>query len=144
MFSYLRRSRAHPTAEAVFAALRGALPTLSRTTIYSTLHQLAAKHLALALHAEDDEVRYDGDVTPHAHFKCRSCGGFYDVPYPDGVKGGFADLPPGFVADDEQLVYYGVCRQCSGGKSPRGRGGQRAKTAISKPNQTARRKEHRK
>ena len=124
VLEFLRGSKAHPTVDAVFAALRKKLPTLSRTTVYSTMHQLAAKHLVLALHAEDEEIRYDGDVAPHAHFKCRVCGGFYDIPYPKGVTGGFAALPPGFVADDEQLVYYGICERCSKRNRPHGRNNQ--------------------
>ena len=121
VFGFLRGSREHPTVDAVFAALRGRIPTLSRTTVYSTMHQLAGRGLVRALHAEDDEMRYDGDVAPHAHFKCRVCGVLYDVPYPQGSSGRFAALPPGFVADDEQLVYYGTCERCSaGGRRPRG------------------------
>ena len=121
VFELVRASKAHPRVDAVFAALRKRLPTLSRTTVYSTMHQLAAKGLVRALRAEAEETRYDGDVAPHAHFKCRACGAFCDVPYPPGVTGPFAALPPGFVAEDEQLVYYGLCERCARGNRPSGR-----------------------
>ena len=121
VFEFVRGSKAHPTVDAVFAALRRRMPTLSRTTVYTTMHALAAKGLVTALRAEDEELRYDGDLVPHAHFKCRACGGFYDVPYAPGCAGGFAALPEGFESDDEQLVYYGRCGRCSKGGVPRGR-----------------------
>lgn len=121
VFELVRGSKSHPTVDAVFAALRRKMPTLSRTTVYTTMHSLAAKGLVTALRAEDEELRYDGDLVPHAHFKCRSCGGFWDVPYPPGVTGAFAALPPGFAAEDEQLVYYGLCQRCAAREAPRGR-----------------------
>ena len=121
VFEFIRGSKAHPTVEAVFAALRKRMPTLSRTTVYTTMHALAAKGLVTALRAEGEELRYDGDRASHAHFKCRACGGFYDVPYPPGVTGGFAALPPGFAAEEEQLVYYGLCERCARGNRPSGR-----------------------
>ena len=136
VFEFIRGSKAHPTVETVFAALRKRMPTLSRTTVYTTMHALAAKGLVTALRAEDEELRYDGDLVPHAHFKCRVCGGFYDVPYPPGVTGSFAALPPGFAAEDEQLVYYGLCKRCAGREAPRGR--------CNQPNQPTGKKEQEK
>ena len=121
VLEFLCGSKAHPTVETVFAALRKRIPTLSRTTVYTTMHQLAAKGLVRALHVEDEEMRYDGDVSPHAHFKCRVCGGFYDVPYAPGREGPFAALPSGFVAEEEQVVYFGACEGCARKKGLPGR-----------------------
>jgi len=105
--------RDHPTVDAVFAELRKRLPTLSKTTVYTTMQLLAEKKLIGAVHAESDEVRYDGMCQFHAHFKCKRCGKLYDISLPHAHRKAFADMPKGFVFEDEELTYYGLCPNCS-------------------------------
>ena len=48
------------------------IPTLSKTTIYNTLKTFAEKGLVSSITIEDNEVRYDADISLHGHFKCIS------------------------------------------------------------------------
>jgi len=105
--------RDHPTVDTIYAELRKQLPTLSKTTVYTTMQLLADKRLVGAVHAEADEVRYDGMCGFHAHFKCRRCGELYDIPMPCEHRRSFADMPEGFVFENEELTYYGLCPNCS-------------------------------
>jgi len=108
--------RDHPTVDAVFAELRRKMPTLSKTTVYTAMRLLAKNQLIGTVHAERGELRYDGMPGFHAHFKCRKCGGLFDIPLPGEHGTAFARMPKGFVFDDEELTYYGLCPNCSRGK----------------------------
>ena len=118
VYGALRGRTDHPDVDAVFEKLRDALPTLSRTTVYSTMQIFARKGLVREVHAEDGTLRYDPDTRFHAHFKCRDCGGLFDIGLPDCHDHPFASLPAGFVHDGEELVYYGRCPQCSSASAP--------------------------
>lgn len=109
----LQGRKDHPTVDKVFAELRESMPTLSKTTVYSTLQLFAQHGLILALHAEDGELRYDPTTHFHAHFKCRACGDLRDIELPGREKTAIAPLPRGFVPETQELVYYGLCPHCS-------------------------------
>lgn len=113
--------RDHPSAETVFADLRRSLPTLSRTTVLNTLRLFRGAGLIRDVRAEEGVLRFDGRPGFHAHFKCRGCGGLFDVAVPGGRNGFYASVPPGFSVDDEQLIYYGFCNRCSNRKQNKGK-----------------------
>jgi len=113
VFEAIAGRKDHPTVDMVYAEVRKGLPTLSKTTVYTTMQLLTDRKLISAVHAEADEVRYDGMCQFHAHFKCRRCGRLYDISLPHEHRKAFADMPPGFVLDDEELTYYGLCPNCS-------------------------------
>lgn len=109
VYEFLDSHRVHPTAETVWLALRKRHPTLSRTTVHSTLNLLALRGLAQTLTIEDGELRFDANVEFHAHFKCTRCGRVLDV-FPDEMPA----LPAGFPGKPERLCmdYYGICAEC--------------------------------
>ncbi|MGN0855096.1 MAG: Fur family transcriptional regulator [Kiritimatiellia bacterium] len=113
LYDYLSSVRTHPTVDDVFTALRPALPTLSRTTVYSTMRLFVGKGLAQELRTDEGELRYDGFTHFHAHFKCRGCGGVYDIDVPGRHTRLYVTMPEGFVEDSEHLTYYGFCPTCS-------------------------------
>ena len=104
--------RDHPSVDAVFADLRRKLPTLSKTTVYSTMRLLAERGLIGTLHGDGDEVRYDGFTEFHAHFRCRVCGTVFDVMLGKPHCKPFAKLPEGFAAEGEELTYHGLGPDC--------------------------------
>jgi len=103
----------HPTVDTIFAELRAKLPTLSKTTVYTTMQLLTDHALIRTVHAEPGEIRYDPTCCRHAHFKCKACGQLHDIPLssPDGKL--LAVMPTGFVCEEEELIYYGLCPNCS-------------------------------
>ena len=113
--------RDHPSVDAVFADLRRKLPTLSKTTVYSTMQRLAEKGLILTLHGDGDEVRYDGFTEFHAHFRCRACGKVFDIMLEKPHCRPFAKLPEGFAAEGEELTYHGLCPACKGKNNRKGK-----------------------
>lgn len=113
LYDYLTSMRAHPTVDDAFTALRPSMPTLSRTTVYTTMRLFAEKGLALEIRTDEGELRYDGFTHFHAHFKCRRCGGVYDIDVPGKHRRCYVEMPEGFVQEGEYLTYYGFCPMCS-------------------------------
>lgn len=103
-------SRAHPTAEMVYAALKPDHPNLSLGTVYRNLHLLA--HEGKLTRMPFPVERFDGMVTPHNHFCCQVCGQVSDVPgdYDRTLDQALAAL--GHQVERHEIVYYGVCPHC--------------------------------
>ena len=111
IYSYLDTERNHPTAEMIFQALSPANPTLSRTTVYNTLKTFTAQAAVQEVIIEDGEMRYDANVSPHAHFKCTQCGAIHDFFFvPDEH---LPRLSPQFKIQEIHVNYRGLCPECS-------------------------------
>ncbi|MFP4077856.1 MAG: Fur family transcriptional regulator [Candidatus Izemoplasmataceae bacterium] len=111
IYDYLKNHRIHPSAEDIHRALSTEIPTLSRTTVYNTLHLLVQKHLVTTLDLEEDQLRYDLPDHPHAHFKCRICGEVFDIDEMPPVSAS-EDALDGFQVEESKIMYYGVCPSC--------------------------------
>ena len=79
ILGFLQNNRTHPTIKSLHDSLVKTIPTLSKTTLYSTLELFAAKGLVTPLTIDRSEVRYDGLATSHHHFLCERCGRIIDV-----------------------------------------------------------------
>jgi len=107
----LAATKAHPSADTVHRVLSPEIPTLSRTTVYSTLDLFVGLGMAQRLEITGSEVRYDADTSAHAHFRCRECGEVSDLP---GVAvPSLPILADGSQAERVQLFITGVCQACA-------------------------------
>jgi Fur family peroxide stress response transcriptional regulator len=79
ILGFLQNNRTHPTIKSLHDSLVKTIPTLSKTTLYSTLELFAAKGLVVPLTIDRSEVRYDGLASSHHHFLCERCGRILDV-----------------------------------------------------------------
>ena len=112
IYEYVKNSCEHPTAEAVYEALRDELGSLSLTTVYNTLKLYVDAGLVMMLHIDDNFQRFDGDTSVHAHFRCSLCGSIHDL----SVKGDYHTWLCGvenLAVTDAQLYLKGVCSKCS-------------------------------
>ncbi len=105
-------SKEHPTAEMVYQWLKPANPNLSLGTVYRNLNLLAEEGILIRMPFPVE--RYDGDVRPHSHFRCKRCGGVFDLDLDhDGdIDGLAAKAAPGFQIDGHDLTFTGVCPEC--------------------------------
>lgn len=108
----LKQRYDHPTADMIYHALHPEMPTLSKTTVYNVLKLLAEKGAIQTLTIDEKNVRFDGNITPHAHFQCRVCETVYDLPTDTGFPVTPSDLPE-LLIDEIQLYYKGYCKKCS-------------------------------
>ena len=111
IMKYLMENKTHPTADMIFNDLYKQMPTLSKTTVYNTLKLLSEKGAILAIGIDEKNIRYDGDITPHAHFKCKGCGCIYDIPIEQNSSvfiNGIGEL----IIDEVHVYYKGYCKEC--------------------------------
>ena len=103
----------HPTATEVFGYVHEQYPTVSRATVFRVLGGFASSGKALELRAAGDEVRYDYNVQPHFHARCRCCGRVADVTVEGLPAGGLnASVCGGFEIDGYSVEFYGLCEEC--------------------------------
>ena len=86
IMEYLMTHWTHPTADEIFNALSPSMPTLSKTTVYNTLKLFAEQGAVLSLDIDPKNTHFDGDITPHAHFYCKSCGAIHDLSMVEGDR----------------------------------------------------------
>ncbi|MGK7888719.1 MAG: Fur family transcriptional regulator [Leptolyngbyaceae cyanobacterium] len=102
----------HPTVDTLLADLNRDRPVSSQATVYSSLQALQTAGLVREVLLEEGVTRYDANVSPHHHFRCRCCGQIEDVgwevlPLPD-----FAKLRPGLTVEAYELTVEGLCDRC--------------------------------
>lgn len=103
--------KTHPTADEVYKAMLADFPTVSKTTVYNSLHSLAEAGLLRELEIESESSRYDlARQAPHSHFICRRCGRVFDMGMTDSLE---SLVTPGFVIDSTELHFKGLCPECS-------------------------------
>lgn len=110
IMKYLMENRVHPTAEMIFSQLKEAIPTFSKTTVYNTLKLLEEKGVIFALATDEDQVRYEANLTPHGHFKCVQCGVLFDLAL-EGVAPPEQEIDGNLVLE-WQVMVKGICHRC--------------------------------
>lgn len=114
IYEYLLGKKNHPTVDTIYKELSPGIPTLSKTTVYNTLKLFHSVNVVQKIMIEENEVRFDADVTIHGHFKCNVCGEVYDFPV---KKQMFTyGLPKNFTIEHEHIYCTGTCDLCSQGE----------------------------
>ncbi|MEG0949962.1 MAG: transcriptional repressor [Bacteroidales bacterium] len=111
IMKYLMENRTHPTADMIFNDLYIEIPTLSKTTVYNTLKLLTEHGAVKTIGIDEKNARFDGDMSPHAHFRCKNCGCIYDIPLDQNDKI-FIDGIGELTIDEVHLYYKGFCKNC--------------------------------
>jgi Fur family ferric uptake transcriptional regulator len=109
----------HLGAEALAAGVRDRVGHVSLQAVYEALHALTEAGLIRRIEPPGSPVRFEGRVGDnHHHVVCRSCGVVADV---DCAVGEAPCLTPsddhGFAVDEAEVLYWGLCRDCSTARS---------------------------
>lgn len=113
ILDHLEIDRRHPTAEMVYGSLRGDHPSLSLSTVYSTLETFIDRGLLRRVHTPDGLLRVDGTIADHDHAICRHCGAVYDVIRGDAPPKVHPDLPDGVHLLGVRVEYEVLCESCA-------------------------------
>lgn len=114
VMKYLMQFRTHPTVDEIYEALHSSIPTLSKTTIYNTLSLFMDEGVIQSVSIDKKNIRYDIDIQPHAHFKCKKCHTIIDIPVPKlceelfSLSDDFKELE----IQDVEISLKGVCEKC--------------------------------
>jgi Fur family ferric uptake transcriptional regulator len=113
----------HSTAQAVATLARQRLGSVSTQAVYDVLAALASAGLVRRIEPAGSPALYEtrtGDN--HHHLVCRACGRTEDV---DCVSGERICLTPaddaGFLLDEAEVVFWGLCPDCRPGSPVRPR-----------------------
>ena len=107
----------HPTADEIYQRVLSAMPEVSRTTVYNTLHELIALgELTEVQDLSEGGLRYDTDTSVHHHLFCMRCHALIDIDHDyEGLT-----LPPeeasGYQIVRHQVTFYGICPDCQAKK----------------------------
>jgi Fur family ferric uptake transcriptional regulator len=108
---------AHPHAdtESIIGATRTQLGEVSHQAVYDVLRALTAARLVRRLQPPGSVARYEARVGDnHHHVVCRSCGSIADVDCAVGHAPCLAASDDnGFAIDEAEVVYWGLCPDCS-------------------------------
>ena len=110
IFEYLTEMRNHPTVDEIFKDLVKEIPTLSKATIYNTLDLFKRSELARVVTIENNETRYDSEVSIHGHFKCENCGRIFDFPVDEEFLS--YDTLENFKITEKNVYFKGICSRC--------------------------------
>lgn len=107
------KSLDHPTATEVYGKVHEEYPSVSRATVFRVLGGFATSGRALELRLAGQEVRYDYNVAPHCHARCRGCGRLSDVAAKNlPAEGLQAEICDDFEVEGYAVEFYGVCKEC--------------------------------
>jgi Fur family transcriptional regulator, stress-responsive regulator len=107
----------HADADTIVTAARSSHPSLSPQAVYGVLRALVEHGLARRIEPAGAPALFELRVGDnHHHLVCRSCGAVADV---DCAVGAAPCLVPsdatGFVVDEAEVVFWGLCRDCLDG-----------------------------
>jgi Fur family peroxide stress response transcriptional regulator len=102
----------HPTAEQILTDLNHKSPQSSQATVYSSLQALQTAGLIREVLLESGVSRYDANIRPHHHFRCRCCGEIQDVPWTQLQDLDLQSLQSGRRVEGYEITIHGVCDDC--------------------------------
>jgi Fur family ferric uptake transcriptional regulator len=105
----------HADTDALVGAVRRDLGKVSAQAVYDVLRALTSAGLVRRIEPAGSVARYESRVGDnHHHVVCRSCGSIADV---DCAVGDTPCLTAsddrGYAIDEAEVVYWGLCPDCS-------------------------------
>jgi Fur family ferric uptake transcriptional regulator len=105
----------HADTDTILSAAREQLGEVSTQAVYDVLRALTTAGLVRRIEPAGSVARYESRVADnHHHVVCRSCGVIADVDCAVGdVPCLTASDDQGFVIDEAEVTYWGLCPDCS-------------------------------
>ena len=107
----LRRVRSHPTAQALYGAVRRRLPTISLGPVYRNLDLLADQGEIMRLPCPGGQTRFDGNTKEHHHLRCTRCGRVLDVESAITVRYNNTETDE-YEITGHRIELFGLCARC--------------------------------
>ncbi len=110
VYEYMHQKGGHPTADEIFRALSASIPSLSKVTIYNTLHTFVEAGLLRVVEIDGTEKRYDILLTNHGHFQCDACGTIYN--FQMDIDQVLIEGLSQFEITQKNVYFKGLCPDC--------------------------------
>ncbi len=114
IYSALMGSTEHPGAEDIYNNVKTDFPDISIDTVYRTLSTFSQIGLVGVVEGYGEIKRYDPDIEPHHHFRCKRCNKIEDFQEPAFSKlRAPARLRKKYNVSNVKVVVEGLCDNCS-------------------------------
>ena len=109
----------HLGVEALAVGVRERVGHVSLQAVYEALNALAATGLVRRIQPAGSPARFEGRIGDnHHHVICRACGAVADVDCAVGEAPCLtASNNHGFEIDEAEVIYWGLCPDCSTARS---------------------------
>ena len=114
----------HAGADAVLQLVRREVGQVSTQAVYDVLNTLADRGLVRRIQPAGSAARYELRVGDnHHHAVCRRCGAVTDIDCATGdapclEPSELDEHSPGFVVDEAEVTYWGLCAACDSPSRP--------------------------
>jgi Fur family transcriptional regulator, stress-responsive regulator len=110
----------HADTDSVIRVVREDLSEVSHQAIYDVLRALHTAGLIRRIQPSGSVARYESRVADnHHHVVCRSCGAIADTDCAVGFTPCLtASDDRGYSIDEAEVIYWGLCPDCSPAVSP--------------------------
>jgi Fur family transcriptional regulator, stress-responsive regulator len=105
----------HADTDTVITLVRESVPSVSHQAVYDVLRAFTTTGLVRRIQPSGSVARYESRVADnHHHVVCRSCGSIADVDCAVGHAPCLvASDDHGFRIDEAEVVYWGLCADCT-------------------------------
>lgn len=105
----------HADTDSIIGIVRADLGGVSHQAVYDVLRALTVAGLLRRIEPPGSVARYETRVGDnHHHLVCRSCGAIADVDCAVGATPCLtASDDHGFAIDEAEVIYWGLCPDCS-------------------------------
>ena len=110
VLEYLYQKGGHPTVDDIFRSLSADIPSLSKVTIYNTLHTLLEAGLVRDVDIDETEKCFDITLTNHGHFQCEACGTIYN--FQVNIDQVPVEGLSQFEIRQKNMYFKGLCPNC--------------------------------
>jgi Fur family peroxide stress response transcriptional regulator len=110
IYDFLCGHHNHPNVDEIYEGIIKEMPSMSKTTVYNTIHTFVENGLVHEVLIKGTELRYDIRLENHHHFLCRECGAIFDV---DIECCHFrAGMIEGHKIEQMHGYFIGICEKC--------------------------------
>ena len=108
----IEREEAHPGADLIWREAKKRVKTLSLSTVYATLNELAKHGVIKLLQFDRMENRYECNPEKHVNLICDRCKEIMDYEVPVSIEPKDIAKKTGFEMTGMRLECYGLCEKC--------------------------------
>lgn len=113
----LKHVKGHLSIDEIYSVIKKDYASISKTTVYRNVRQLAETGTIKQVMLSDGLERYDLNVHDHYHFTCTVCDTIYDVELDELLDfSKCLDENYGFASEQINLSFTGICDSCKSKK----------------------------
>ncbi|MDO4178028.1 MAG: transcriptional repressor [Phascolarctobacterium sp.] len=112
VYEELTKEAWHPSAEMLYERVKEKYPAMSLATVYKTMEILYNVHVIRVLNTPEASLRYDGDISDHAHCQCTICNAIADIWFDKDELTRKVETETEYTITSKELYFFGICPAC--------------------------------